>query len=693
LTGLIVSTDYFRVTGVAPAIGRGFAADDATGDGRTVVISHALWQRAFGGDRAIVGRTVMLSGTEYQVIGIMPAGFRAPFQAADIFRPYTTDTFGAGCRGSRGCYVLQVLARMRADVPVEQGMSDIAAVGAAVRERAADQKQGMVFRTVPLKEQLTGTVEPALIALLAAVGLLLLIACVNVANLLLARAAGREREIAVRTAIGASRSTLLRQLLTESVMVGLLGGAAGVLIAFWGVDLLVLMSPPGTPRIEDVAVNGRALGVALLLAISTGLLFGLVPALHLARLDIGATLKEAGALREGVRRRRARSALVVAETAIALTLLAGAGLMMRSFLQLQAVDPGFEPRDAATLQVLLPAARYPEAVHLDQFRDAIEQRIAAKPGVVAVGGATLLPLSGTTSDTDFMIEGQPAPTAGNAPVVHFRSVTPGYFTAMGMTLLRGRTLTDQDRSDAPGVVVINQTMADRYWPGENAIGKRITTSSPEGPWTTVVGVVRDMRHFGLDAPVRPEMYLPYAQVSARQYNIVVRTRDRAAEILPVVRTELRALDPDLPVTGMQTLETIVGQSVAMPRLFVSFFGFFAAVALLLAGIGIYGVTAHAVSQRTQEIGVRIALGADRREVMVMIVGQSMKVAAAGLAIGIVAALLLARLLGSLLFELSPYDPVTFVTIALLLATVAFAASFTPARRAATVDPVKALRRD
>jgi predicted permease len=362
-------------------------------------------------------------------------------------------------------------------------------------------------------------------------------------------------------------------------------------------------------------------------------------------------------------------------------------------MRLQAVDPGFEPANAATLQVLLPAARYAQAAHLDEFRNEIERRVAGKPGVTAVGGVTILPLSGSTTDTDFLIEGRPLPTSReDAQVVHFRSVTPGYVAAMGMVLLRGRSLSELDRADAPLATMINQTMADRYWPGEAAVGKRIA-QNPEGPWTTVVGVVRDIRHFGLDAPVRPEMYVPYAQVGSRLYNLVVRTRDDAAAMLPVVRAELRAMDADLPVTGQTTLDDVVGQSVAMPRLFVAFFGFFAAVALLLAALGIYGVTAHAVSQRTQEIGVRIALGASVRGVVGMIVAQAMALAGAGLLIGMVAALLLARLLDTLLFNLSPNDPATFVSIALLLAMVAFMASLAPARRAATVDPVKALRRD
>jgi putative ABC transport system permease protein len=690
LLGQFVSTDYFKIAGVQPAIGRGFTESDAQGDGQVVVISHELWQRKFGRDPGVLNRTMLLNGLPFQVIGVMPEGYRAPFAQSDLFRPYLPNTFSAGC--GRGCYVIQVLARLRDGVSLEQANADMSTLAAGIREAAPGEKQGMELRVISLQEQLTGPIKPALVALLGAVGLLLLIACVNIANLLLSRSAAREREVAVRTAIGANRGVIVRQLLTESVIIGLIGGAVGVLIAYWGVDLLLRMSPAGTPRLEDVHVDLRALSFALALSTLTGLLFGLFPALQLARVNTSDTLKESGGLRTSASRRRARSALVVAEVAIALTLLAGAGLMMRSFARIQAVDPGFRPEKALATQLILPRAKYPNADAGKAFYAQLMERLRSNPGVESVGLVSILPLSGDNTDVGFLIEGRPLPTnREEANAADYRSITPGYLDAMGISLLRGRRLADTDRPGAPLVALINETLARRYFPNEDPIGKRITTDGPGSEWTTIVGVVADVHHRGPAQPVRPELYLPFEQVPAAAMWTVMRTRAEPIRLAPVVRAELRALDPDLPVARQTTIEDLMKQSVAMPRLFVTFFGFFAAVALLLAAVGIYGVTAHAVSQRTQEIGVRIALGADTGAVVAMIVRQAMLVALIGLILGLTAALLLSRALQSLLFELKPWDPATFASIAAILAAVSLVASWAPARRAASVNPIKALR--
>jgi len=690
VTGLIVSTDYFAIAGVAPALGRGFNAGDAQGDARVVVISHGLWQRRFGGEATALGSTMTLNGLPWTVIGVMPASYQAPFVPGDVYRPYQLTTFSAGC--GRGCYVMRVLGRLRDGVTLAQASADAAALAARIREAAPGEKQGMELRVVSLHEQLTGPVKPALAALLGAVGLLLLIACVNIANLLLARSAVREREVAVRTALGASRRVILRQLLTESVIIALIGGAAGVLFAIWGVDLLVRLSPAGTPRLESVALDSRALTFALALTLTTGMLFGAFPALQLASTNTSETLKESGGLRTSAGRRRARSALVVAEVAIALTLLAGAGLMLRSFARLQAVDPGFRAENAVALQLLLPAATYREADAQVAFHARLQERLAANPGITATGVVSMLPLAGDNTDVSFLIEGRPLPAnREEATAADYRNVTPGYFAAIGMRLLRGRPLNEADRAGAPQVALINENMARRYWPNDDALGKRITEFGPEGPWTTIVGIVSDVHHRGPGQPVRPELYLPFAQRPVAGAWLVARTVADPLRILPEIRGEVRALDPDLPVAQQTTLEALMKQSVAMPRLFMTFFGFFALVALLLAAVGIYGVTAHAVSQRTQEIGVRIALGADASSVVSMIVGQAMTVAGIGVVIGLAAALLLSRALRTLLFELAPWDPLTFASIAVLLVAVALVAAWTPARRAATLNPVKALR--
>jgi putative ABC transport system permease protein len=692
LAGLVVTPGYFTVMGSAPAVGRAFDAADATRDGRVVVISHGLWQRRFGGDAGVIGSTIQLNGVANTVVGVMPPDFRHPFAAIDVWRPYRTDTFGAGC--GRACYVMRVMARVRAGVTQARLAADMEALTRSIVAAAPGEKSGLRVRTVSLEEQLTGPTRNALLALLGAVGLLLLVACVNIANLLLARAGGREREMAIRTAIGASRGVLFRLLLTESVVLGILGGAAGLVLALWGVDLLVGMSPPGTPRLDDVAMNARALGFAVAASLATALVFGLAPAAQLSGLGVADILREAGGSRAGIGRRHVRSALVVAETAIALTLLAGAGLLLRSFLKLQAVDAGFDAANTLAVPVLLPAARYPEAAQRDAFWGTALERLAARPGVVAAGAASILPLTGSNTDISFLVEGRPKPASREeTSAANYRSVTPGYLQAMGMRLLRGRGLTAADRADAPAVAIINRTMADRFWTNEDAIGKRFSFDSNAGGWTTVVGIVADVHSGGLDQPVRSEMWLPVEQMPDAGMTLVLRADRDPLGLLPAVRAEIRALDPDLPIGAVTTLDRLVAQSVAIPRLFLAFFTFFATVAVLLAAVGIYGVTAFTVGQRTQEIGIRIALGAEARGVVGMIVGQAMRVALAGIAIGMAAALALSRTLRALLFDLSPTDPATFMAIVALLAIVSLLACWLPARRAAAVRPIEALKQE
>jgi predicted permease len=693
LSGLAVSPGYFTIAGTAPVLGRAFTDAESAAGAAVAVISDGLWRTTFGADPDILGSTIQLMGSPWTVVGVMPPEFEPPFQQADIWRPFTRDFFGPGCMESRACYVTQVLARLHQAVSIEQARMELAVFSAGLRESDPGEKAGVEVRIVPLREQLAGPVGPPLLALLGAVGLVLLIACVNVANLLLAKAARREREVAVRTAIGASRGTLFRQLLTESVLVGLAGGAAGVLVAFWGVDVLVAMSPPVAPRLAEVGVDLRGLGMAFTLSLATGLLFGLAPALHLSRVDVHESLKETSGGGGSRQRSRLRNILVAAEVAIAIMLLAGAGLMARSLLRLQAVDPGFDPSHAAAVQLLVPQASYAESDEANALYDALIGRLSSYPTVSAAGAVSILPMAGFTSDTGFLIEGRPLPPERAAqPVADYRSATPGYLEAAGLRLLRGRWLEASDRAGVGEVIVINESFARRYWPNEDAIGKRVSYRGPEGPYSTVVGIVADVRHRGLDQPTRPEMYMSYLQLPARQMYVVARTRESdAATVVAQIRSIVNDLDRDLPLAGQTTLDGLVGQSVAVPRLFVAFFGFFAFVALLLAAVGIYGVTAHAVSRRSREIGIRIALGADARRVVAWIVGQSMIVTLSGLAFGMLAALALAGSIGDLLFELSPTDPLTFATVAAILAAVALLASWVPARRAARLQPMTSLR--
>jgi len=693
LMGSLVQANWFDFVAVAPERGRAFLPEDEQGDGRVVILSQGLWQRRFGGDESIVGRDIQLNGEAYRVVGVMPAGFSAPFLQTDIWGPLTTETFGTGCTTSRSCYVVRVLARMREGVTDDAVRNDLAVLATAIREEAPGEKQGMAFRVDSLRDQLTSNVRPALWALLGAVGLLLLVACVNIANLLLAKGAAREREMAVRTAIGARSRTILRQLLVESALLGLAGGLVGILLSLWGVSLLRGMSPAGTPRLDEVAVDGRILLFAISLSLLTSVLFGLAPALQLARTDLARVLREAGSIRGSRARKRLRGGLVVAEMALALTLLAGAGLLLRSFARLQSVDPGFNPENVLAVSIAFPRSRYEEPAKTNAAVSLLIERLSTRSGVEAVGGTTIIPLNPGDNDVSFLIEGQPAPQdRTEVPVAWYRQITPGYFDAIGMRLQRGRGFTPEDRAGSMPVAIINETLARRHWLGGDAIGQRIT-SDPDEPWTTIVGVVADTRHTGPDQPTRGELFLPLAQQPARFITLAVRTAGDPLALVPAVRAEVSAIDPDLPLGRTTTMEEALDQAVALPRLYLSFFAFFAAVALVLAGVGLYGVVSQTVAQRTSEIGVRMALGAGARDVARLVLGQALTLVMLGVVAGTALALSLSRSLSRLLFDVSSTDPATFVTIVIVLAAVALVASWLPARRATRVDPLHALRGD
>ena len=692
LTGGTVHPAWFDVVGVMPATGRRFTADDEAGDGHIVVLSHALWQRRFGGDPEIVGGNIQLNGESFQVVGVMPSQFQPPLQQAELWRPLTHQTIGRNCGESRGCYVLRVMARVRENSSIAAAGEELARVAAAIRAEHPNEKRGVAFTAVGLQEQLMGQVKPALIALLAAVSMLLLIACVNIANLLLARSAGREREVAVRTAIGARRGAILRQLLVESTVLGFAGGIVGTLLALWGVNVLRGMSPQNTPRLEDVAVDARVLLFAITLSVLTGILFGMAPALQLARTDLTRALREAAGPRVSGARKKLRSLLVVTEMALALTLLAGAGLLVRSFARLQAVDPGFRAEDVLTVNLAFPASRYTEPAVVARIVTDLLERLSTRGDLQAAGASTIIPLNPGDNDSNFLIEGRPIPQdRTETPIAWYRQVTAGYFEAIGMRMVHGRAFTREDQEGAMPVAIVNETLARRHWPDSDPIGQRVSFDGSEGPWASIVGVVADARQLGLDQPARGEMFLPLAQQPARFVTLVLHRRGDPFALVPAVRAEVSAIDADLPIGTVQSMEDVLRQSVALPRLYLSFFAFFALVAMVLAAGGIYGVTAHVVAQRTSEIGVRMALGANARDVLRLVLRQTLMLVLAGLGSGIVLALLLSRLMEGLLFELSSRDPATFITIGLILTAVALLASWVPAHRATRVDPLRALR--
>jgi putative ABC transport system permease protein len=592
--------------------------------------------------------------------------------------------------------LLSVIGRLKDDVKPEQASAELATIARQLETQYPNTNTGVGLRLVALHEQVTGKVRPALLLLFGAVGLVLLIACANVANLMLVRSAARRKEIAVRAALGAGRLRLIRQLLTESIALSVLGGAGGVLLAAWGVDLLLAMSPIQLPRYHKIGIDAAVLGFTLAATVVTGIVFGLAPAWQAAQLDLHAALKEGGrGAMADAGQRRLSNLLVIAETAMALVLLISAGLLLRSFVRLLEVDPGFATENVLTMQVGLPNATYSQPGQRIAFYQQLEERLKALPEVQAVGLVTRLPLLAALNNvTSFLtIEGRPVP-AGQRPEIDFRRASTGYFQAMGIPLLSGRLVREEDVTKNTGAVLINEAMAKRFWPGEDPIGKRISTATGTGQntrWQTIVGVVGNVRHLGLDIEPRPEIYYHTNTLPPFGPVLVIRTTSDPKNLIAAARTKVRELDRDLPISNINTMEQLVAQSVAQRRFGMLLLGIFAALALALAGIGIYGVMSYTVAERTPEIGIRMALGASRRDVLRMVIGQGMALSVAGIALGLAAAVALTRLMASWLFGVSATDPLTFATIALLLAAVALAACYLPARRATRVDPMVALR--
>ncbi len=695
IAGARVSASFFPLLGISAAQGRTFVEEEDQAAGvRVAVLTHELWQRRFGGDAGAVGQMLTLDGQPYEVVGVLPPGFKFPIEIgeAEIFSPFALDD----SRDQRGNHYLHVIARLSPDATPEIAQAEMTALAARLAEQYPEDNAGRIVQVASLYEELTGDLRTPLWILFGAVGLVLLIACTNVANLLLARAASREREIAIRAALGASRGRVARQMLTESLVLALVGGGLGLLLAFWAVDALRWTAPTTIPRLEELSVDSRVLGFTLLVSLLTGLIFGSVPAWRASRPDLNVTLKD-GSRGSGVgfARHRLLSSLVVSQIALALLLLVGAGLLIKSFLQLRQVNPGFTADKVLIATLSLPTAKYDSEKKISNFFAQAVERIKTLPGVEAVGGTVISPLSGNSIRTTFAIEKQPVPPDGQEPRAQLRAILPGYLQTMQIPLLRGRDISPQDTADKPGVILISETMAREFWPNQDPIGQRISigvqVSDEESPVREIVGVFGDVRHFGLDLAPQPEMYVPHAQQAWPFMTLTIRTAGEPMSLANAVRGEVLSIDKDQPLTTLRPLSQQVSASVAQPRFYMQLLGIFSAVAFVLAIVGIYGVMSYAVSQRTHEIGIRMALGAASGDVLGLIIRQGMALAFAGIGIGLLAAFAVTRLLQTLLFEVSATDPLTFAGLSLLLAIAAFFACWIPARRAMKVSPMTALR--
>ena len=693
LEGRSVSANLFPLLGVEPQIGRVFTtAEDQPGAQHVVLLSYALWQRRFGGDPGIVGKALTLDGESYVVVGVMPARFQFPSSDDQAWVPIA---FTQRQAANRGTHYLQVLARLKPGVSLAQAQSEMSTIASRLQQQYPQANADVGAAVQPLHEHLVGDIKPALLVLLGAVGMVLLIACANVANLLLARAAVRQKEIAVRVALGARRWRLIRQFLTESLLLSTLGGLVGLAIAYGGLILLKAFIPENISQAREISMDLKVLGFTFLVSVATGLIFGLAPAIQAARFNQIETLKEGGRdAATGGSGKRLRGLLVMAEVAISLVLLIGAGLLINSFLRLRNVDPGFRRDNLLTMKIVLPEPKYEEMERRSAFYTNLIERVQSLAGVRSAAVTTNLPLYQQGNSISIEIEGQPAPPPGQEPIIVTRIVSPGYFDTMGIPLLRGRQLSEQDTGKTPNVVLISETMARRYWPGEDAIGKRIAvgTIKTQEDWIQIIGVVKDVRQFELAAEPKPQMYLPYRQAGFFDaQDLVVKTDVDPASVAATVRKAVWEIDKDQPVSNIRTMEEILADSIARQRFSMLLLAIFAAVALVLAGVGIYGVMSYSVAQRTHEIGIRMALGAQTGSVLKLAVGYGMKLVLAGLVIGLIAAFALTRVMATLLFGVTATDPTTFTLISLLLIAVAAIASYVPARRATRVNPIIALR--
>jgi putative ABC transport system permease protein len=698
LRGAAISWNLFSTLGVQPRAGRAFTAEeDRFGNDNRVILSHSLWQRRFGGDSGVLNRTIQLDGRTVSIVGVMPADFHFPDKDTEAWIPlaFSPDLLEENNRGS---HFLNVVARLKPGVTPVQAQADLNTVTERLtREHTSTYRIGFSTNILTLHEELVGNLRRAMLVLLGAVGLVLLIACANVAHLRLASATSRYREFAIRAALGAKRSRIVRQFLTESVLLSFVGGAAGFLLAIWVVRALVVLMPKDTPRLEEIKLDYRVVLFTLGTSLLTGIIFGLAPALQAAKTNLNDVLKEAG--RGGSdtgKRLRLRNLLVVSEFALSLVLLISAGLMVKSLLRLQDVKPGFDSTNLLTMRLALPSTKYENFNQSRMFFEQLLDRLEARADVQSVGGINLLPFGGSGGDRSFSIEDQPTSSGQARPDEQVRFITPGYFHTMSIPLLQGRDFTRHDLPDTPPVAIVNNACARKFWPNGNAIGKRISFSARNPKWYEIVGVTGNVKHRGLDIADSPEIYIPafqplFADGNVPPLYVALRTVNDPSQVANAMRTEVAAIDPDQPVSSLMTMDQRISDSIAPRRFNMFILGLFAALALILAAIGIYGIMAFTVIQRTHEIGLRMALGASTGDVVKLILRSGLKLALIGIALGLLASFAAARVLSSLLFEVSATDPAIFVIDALLLAVAALLASYIPARRAMKVDPLIALR--
>jgi putative ABC transport system permease protein len=689
------SSKFFTLLGAEPIYGRTFlAGEDQPGAERVAMLTYDFWQRNYGGDKEIVGQAINLNGANVTVVGILPQGFQYALAGpADIWLSRIPSQAQIERRFMHGT---NVIGKLKEGVSLEKAEAEMAAIGSRIESEHSQSHTGTSVMLVPLQEEIVGSVRPVLLALLVAVGCVLLIACANVANLLLARSTGRRKEIAIRVALGAGRRRILQQMMTESILLALVGGAAGILLARWGVDLLIAVIPQNQldsmPYLKNLGIDVTILAFTLGLSILTGLIFGLAPAMQSMKADMQSALKEGGKSSFGAGSSRLRSVLIVAEVALAIVLLVGAGLMMKSLFRLLQVDTGFDPNNVLAFNILMPQQKYREAAQQEAFHRQIMEKLASIPSVEGVGTIDVLPIQGGNT-TKFIIEGETPPPPGEEIESNIRTISNSYFSTMKVPLIQGRFFDSRDRADSPMVLIVNKTLADRAFPNGNAIGRRLLFPQITETPFEIVGIVTDEKVNGMDVATKPVMYSPYSQDISTFTGIVIRSALQSETLLGTVRNEIRSLDPEVTVFGTTTIQQMITDSPAtfLRRYPAFLIGIFAVVALILAAIGIYGVISYSVSQQRQEIGIRLALGAEKRHIVAMVMKQGVYLVAGGVGVGLAASFGVTRLLASLLFGVSPNDPFIMSGIAVLIALVALLACFIPARRATKVDPMIALR--
>jgi predicted permease len=691
LAGWNVSANFFLTLGVRPVLGRDFfAAEDAPNGNPVAIMSYSLWQRQFGGEASIIGKAVTLNSRSYTIVGVLPPQFKF-YGQSDIFVPIGLEADSREFKDRGDHPAIYTIARLKPGATLQQARSQMETIAHRLAAQYPKTNSGNSVAVTSLHERAVGDVQPAVLALMAAVVLVLLIACANVANLLLARATGRSKEMAIRAALGASRSRVIRQLLAESVLLALLGGGAGVLIGSIGISGLNGLIPAEFRGSLTIGLDRWVLGFTVLVSIATGIIFGLAPALRSTRTELTESLKEGGRTSAaGSDRRLSRNFLAAFEISLALVLLAGAGLTIRSFRRLLQVSPGFTTQHVLTMQLDLPESTYPKDVQIANFYHRLIDRVRNLPGVESAGLVRPLPLTSHGYQVDFHVEGQPMPAPGHFPNSDYHTVSPGYFQAIGIPLLRGRLFTESDNNKAPPVAVVSENFARRYWPHQDAIGRRFQFGS-NGPWLSVIGIVSDTKQYGLASQTKTEFYRSYLQGPLSTMMVVVRTATNPLALTGEVRRQVSDLDKNVPVFRVRSMDQLLDESVSPQHMTMLLLGIFSALAMLLAAVGIYGVVSYSVARRTHEIGIRMALGAQQGDVLRLVLGEGMKLALVGVGCGIVAALGLTRLMASLLYDVKPTDPVTFVLVSLLLAGVTLLACYIPARRATKVDPMVALR--